>query len=71
MRLDNQTVRVFARVDPETKKAAEEALAAMGFSVSAALTVFLRQVARDKRFPFTPDARDLAEIEKQKKPKMK
>jgi antitoxin component of RelBE/YafQ-DinJ toxin-antitoxin module len=34
----------------------------MGFTVTSAITVFLRQVARDKKFPFTPDTGYLAEI---------
>ncbi|WP_203624226.1 type II toxin-antitoxin system RelB/DinJ family antitoxin [Lacticaseibacillus sp. 866-1] len=62
MRLQDQTVRVFARLDPKTKADAEEALAEMGFTLTSAITVFLRQVARDKKFPFTPDTGYLAEI---------
>lgn len=62
MKLQDKTVRVFARLDPKTKADAEEALADMGFTVTSAITVFLRQVARDKKFPFTPDTGYLAEI---------
>lgn len=62
LRLQDETAKVFARVDVATKAAAEEALSEMGFSVSAAITIFLRQVARDKKFPFTPDTGYLAEI---------
>lgn len=62
MRLQDKTVRVFARLDPKTKADAEEALADMGFTVTSAITVFLRQVARDKKFPFTPDTGYLDEI---------
>lgn len=46
----NESVR--ARIDSETKDAASEALAAMGLSMSDAIRMMLRRVAKEKRLPF-------------------
>ena len=43
---------VRARIDSDTKTRATEALQAMGFSVSAAIRLFLLRVADEKRLPF-------------------
>ena len=43
---------VRARIDSDTKTRATEALQAMGLSVSAAIRLFLLQVADEKRLPF-------------------
>ncbi|NVY96524.1 type II toxin-antitoxin system RelB/DinJ family antitoxin [Lactobacillus sp. DCY120] len=58
MEVKNKTVRISARIDPETKTAAQEALSTMGLDMSTAISIFLKQVARDQRLPFTPDAKD-------------
>lgn len=40
------------RVDDEVKKAAEQTCADIGLSMSTAINVFLKKVAREKRIPF-------------------
>ena len=40
------------RVDDEVKKSVEQALDEIGLSMSAAINVFLKKVAREKRMPF-------------------
>ncbi len=40
------------RVDDDVKRKAEEALDTIGLSMSAALNIFLKAVAREKRIPF-------------------
>lgn len=40
------------RIDEEIKKEAEKTLDEIGLSMSAAVTIFLRTVAREKRIPF-------------------
>lgn len=53
-----KTIRVVARIDPATKDDAQAVLADMGLDMSTAINIFLKQVARDRRLPFTPDAVD-------------
>lgn len=43
---------VRARIDPETKERAAEALAAMGLSISDYIRMALVRVAREKAIPF-------------------
>ena len=40
------------RVDDEVKRAAEVTLDAIGLSMSTAINIFLKKVAREKRIPF-------------------
>ena len=47
---------VRARIDSETKARAEEALQAMGLSVSDAIRLLLLRVADEKRLPFAIQA---------------
>ena len=51
-----QTVNVNFKLDPDTKKSFEEVCSEMGLSVSAALTVFVKKVSREKRIPFEINA---------------
>lgn len=44
--------QISLRVDDEVKRGAEQALNEIGLSMSAAINVFLRKVAREKRIPF-------------------
>lgn len=53
----NKTVRVSAQVDADTKKAAQRVLSDMGLDMNTAIGAFLKHVARERRMPFTPDAR--------------
>lgn len=47
-----QTVQVSFRIDEDVKQSAERALDEMGLTMSAAITVFLKKVARERRIPF-------------------
>jgi DNA-damage-inducible protein J len=40
------------RIDDEVKRNAEQICAEIGMSMSTAITVFLKKVAREKRIPF-------------------
>lgn len=51
-----QAVNVNFKLDPDTKKSFEEVCSKMGLSVSAALTVFVKKVSREKRIPFEINA---------------
>ena len=51
-----QAVNVNFKLDPDTKKSFEEVCSEMGLSVSAALTVFVKKVCREKRIPFEINA---------------
>ena len=44
------------RIDEKVKERAEKALNEMGLSLSAAITVFLTKVGREKRIPFEINA---------------
>lgn len=44
--------QVSLRVDDDVKRGAEQALNDIGLSMSTAVNVFLRKVAREKRIPF-------------------
>ncbi|MFD0704348.1 type II toxin-antitoxin system RelB/DinJ family antitoxin [Alloscardovia venturai] len=45
-------VQVSFRIDEETKSEAEHTLEEIGLSMSSALTIFLKKVAREQRIPF-------------------
>ena len=51
-----QAVNVNFKLDPDTKKSFEEVCSEMCLSVSAALTVFVKKVSREKRIPFEINA---------------
>lgn len=55
MATDNKSTRVWGRVYPDTKSEAEKVLRGMGISMSAAIGMFIAQVAHDQKLPFTPD----------------
>lgn len=44
--------QISLRVDDDVKRGAEQALNEIGLSMSTAINVFLRKVAREKRIPF-------------------
>lgn len=44
--------QISLRVDDDIKRDAEQALSEIGLSMSTAINVFLRKVAREKRIPF-------------------
>ena len=48
----NAETYVRARIDEDTKQRASEALEAMGLSVSDAIRLLMRRVARERRLPF-------------------
>ncbi|WP_040534819.1 type II toxin-antitoxin system RelB/DinJ family antitoxin [Schleiferilactobacillus shenzhenensis] len=54
----NETTRIVTRIDRQTKMEAQSVLAEMGLDMSTAIKIFLKQVAHDRRLPFTPDAED-------------
>ncbi len=43
---------VRARIDPDTKERAAEALEAMGLSISDAIRLFMQRIADDRCLPF-------------------
>ena len=44
--------QISLRVDDDVKRGAEKTLDDIGFSMSAAITIFLKTVARENRIPF-------------------
>lgn len=64
-----QSAQLSIRIDPALKRDAEGVLDDMGLSMSAAVTVFLKKVARERRLPFELtadpfyDPRNLAYLE--------
>ncbi|MCH5273478.1 MAG: type II toxin-antitoxin system RelB/DinJ family antitoxin [Lachnospiraceae bacterium] len=48
-----ESTNVTLRVDTELKKQAEELFSDLGLSMSAAITVFMKQAVREQRIPFT------------------
>lgn len=47
-----QTAQVSFRIDEDIKQSAENALNDMGLTMSAAITMFLKKVGRERRIPF-------------------
>lgn len=47
-----QTAQINFRIDEDVKKNAESVLDDLGLSMSAAITVFLKKVGRERRIPF-------------------
>ena len=58
------------RIDDDVKESAESALKAMGLTMSAAITMFLTKVGRERRIPFDVTAdpfyntENIAELER-------
>lgn len=50
------------RVDDELKKQAGELCEQMGMSLNTAINIFLRQMVRERRLPFTPSVAELPPI---------
>ncbi len=48
----SRTAQVSFRIDEDVKKNAEAVLDDLGLSMSAAITVFLKKVGRERRIPF-------------------
>ena len=48
----SQTAQINFRIDEDIKKNAELVLEDLGLSMSAAITVFLKKVGRERRIPF-------------------
>lgn len=46
------TTQINFRIDEDVKRSAEQVLDDLGLSMSAAITVFLKKVARERRIPF-------------------
>ena len=66
--------QISLRVDDDVKRGAEQALSDIGLSLSAAINVFLRKVARERRIPFeltadTPNEETLEAIREVKRMK--
>ena len=47
----SKTVSINARVNGEAKRQAEDVLAQLGVSMSTAIDMFIRQIAREQRLP--------------------
>ncbi len=54
---------VRARIDPDTKARAAEALHAMGLSISDAIRLLMVRVAEERRLPFTVQVPNATTIE--------
>lgn len=59
--------QISLRVDDDVKRGAEQALSDIGLSMSAAINVFLRKVARERRIPFelsaeTPNVESIEDV---------
>ena len=46
------TSQISVRIDTDVKESAQEVLEDIGLSMSAAITVFLKRVSRERRIPF-------------------
>ena len=53
--LPAETTNLNIRIDRKTKESAETIFDEMGLTMTSAITMFLRQTVRDRRFPFTAD----------------
>ncbi len=52
------TKNVNFRVDEQLKKEADDVLSEIGLSITAALTMFLKQIVNKRAIPFLPEAPD-------------
>ncbi len=58
-----KTTSVMTRIDPIIKEQAEVVLSQLGITMSAAMEIYLRQIALQRKIPFEmklPDARPIA-----------
>ena len=55
--------RLIIRTDPNLKKQAQELFNQMGFDISTAVNIFLRQSVHDQALPFRPSVEDPDSIE--------
>ena len=55
--------RLSIRTDPNLKKQAQELFNQMGFDISTAVNIFLRQSVHDQALPFRPSVEDPDSIE--------
>jgi DNA-damage-inducible protein J len=51
----NTTMQI--RIDKKTKDAAQKAFKDMGMDLSSGVKIFLKEVAKEKTFPFIPSAK--------------
>ncbi|WP_225418480.1 type II toxin-antitoxin system RelB/DinJ family antitoxin [Lacticaseibacillus daqingensis] len=54
----DKRVTIQARTDAETKEQARQTFEAMGMDLSTGINIYLKQVVREGRLPFTPSAAD-------------
>ena len=54
----SKTVSINARVNGEAKRQAEDVLAQLGVSMSTAIDMFIRQIAREQRLPVSLSLRN-------------
>lgn len=47
---------IHVRIDDETKKQAQQIFYEMGLDISTAVNMFIKQVVRNRNFPFLPTA---------------
>ena len=47
---------IHVRIDDDTKKQAQQILGEMGLDISTAVKIFIKQVIKNRSFPFLPSA---------------
>ena len=47
---------IHVRIDDDTKKQAQQIFSEMGLDISTAVNIFIKQVIRNRSFPFLPTA---------------
>ena len=50
------STHIHVRIDDDTKKQAQQIFSDMGLDVTTAVNMFIRQVIRNRSFPFLPTA---------------
>ena len=50
------STHIHVRIDEETKKQAQQILFEMGLDISTAVSIFIKQLIRNRSFPFLPTA---------------
>ena len=65
--MKTKTANITTRVEPEIKEQAEAVLNQLGISMSTAMTIYLRQIALQRKIPFeaalpSPNIRSLSEM---------
>lgn len=56
---EDKKITVTITMDEELKNDFAEVCEELGFSLAGAMTVFAKQMVRDRKFPFVPDARNM------------